>query len=146
MGQETTDTALRIGIDGNMFELGTSQDNKFGIDNIKALASYVGQLAKKLNSYQADGKFSFWEKLQFGFEVGNGLEFATKIDKIISELNDLNQEELGQVSLHLNQEFGWDTQTVRKFLYGIFIPALTIFRQVGILSKGIPDFFKEIKA
>jgi hypothetical protein len=114
-----------------------------GIDHLLAAIQFVANLAKKFNGYQTDGKFGFFEKIQFGFDLASGMEFATQIDDIIAELRDLQDQELADLVQSVGKAFGWDKERVFIFIENILFPMLTVIRQAVLLSTNIPAFFKK---
>ncbi len=134
----------QLHFDGQNIVLGDGQ-SKLGITHLKEVIVFVANLAKKLDGYQADGKFSLFEKLKFGFDIAGGVGFAVTIDAIIKEITNLKEGDLDSLSTLLNTEFGWNKDAVIQFIEGIFFPAMNAIKIFATLSNTVPVFFQNLK-
>jgi hypothetical protein len=136
--------SFQLSAEGQNFVISREQ-SQFGIENIKAFAEFIADVTAKIEKYQADGNFSWIEKIRFGFDISEGVQFIAKIDKILQEVSDLQQSESDELAAFLNLKFGWDKEIVGAFISGVFIPALVGIKQGAILAVGIPAFYKMLK-
>jgi hypothetical protein len=134
----------QLHFEGQNIVLGNGQ-SKLGISHLKEIIVFIANLAKKLDGYQADGKFSWIEKIKFGFDISGMIGFATTIDEIIKEITNLKEGDLDDLANLLNIEFGWDKDATLEFIEGIFFPAMTAIKVAVILSTAIPAFFQKLK-
>ena len=134
--------SIQITHDGQALVLGTVGQSTYDIKHLLDIIEYVANLATKFNNYKADGKFGFFEKMKFGFDIAQGVEYATQIDVIVKELSDLQENELVQIVQVLGSKFGWDEPGAIRFMQDILFPALTVIRQTLLLATTIPAFFK----
>lgn len=73
------------------------QEEKFGIENLKKLASFGVSVGKSISDDLSDGKFTFQEGLALLPQLMSVPDIINSKDAIIEEAKDLSIEEVGQL-------------------------------------------------
>lgn len=78
-------------------------DEKFGIENLKAVLKFGVTLGKNISDDLADKKLSFGEVLGLAAQLGQISDFVANKDAIIAEAKDLSFDEIKELVAEVEQ-------------------------------------------
>ena len=97
-----------ITLDGKFYPLTSNGNGALGIENLKSVVGFAGDVARKVKAFKADGKYDWWERLRSLGLVVEGVQLLPRYNDLLNEIKDLSASEYAELVAYAVAEFGLD--------------------------------------
>ena len=129
-----------ISFDGKFYAF-TAERGELGIENLKSVVGFAGDVARKVKAFKEDGRFDWIERLRSLGIVVEGVQLLPKYRVVVDEIADLGLDEYNELVAHAVREFNLG-QSEAAFLIANLVPkVLQLFTTARSIYDSVDDLF-----
>lgn len=129
-----------ITMDGKFYAF-SAERGELGVETLKSVISFAGDVARKIKAFKADGRFDWFERLRSLGIVFEGVQLLPKYRTVVDEIADLGMSEYTELVQHAVSEFDLG-QSEAAFLITNTVPKVLQLFQIGrSIYDDVDDLF-----